>query len=163
MRRVNAYVCRLDWIISTSKQRWNKDKCRCEFKELIDKGACDKGFIFNPSICECEGDRSRGTGEYLNYWNCKCRKKLVESIIDECAETIEEVKIVNILVENENSYYKWSSCKVYIVFMAVIFIVFTIFTGITIYFVYCNCSLIKNNYSCIQFNTCKETFGKCNI
>ena len=33
-------------------QCWNKDKCRCECKELIDKGRCDKGFIWNPSICE---------------------------------------------------------------------------------------------------------------
>ena len=24
----------------------NEDKCRCECKELIDKGMCDKGFIW---------------------------------------------------------------------------------------------------------------------
>ena len=45
-------ICRLDKIICNSKQRWNEDKCRCECKELIDKGVCDKGFIFNPSNCE---------------------------------------------------------------------------------------------------------------
>ena len=45
-------ICRLDGIICNSKQRWNEDKCRCECKELIDKGVCDKGFIFNPSNCE---------------------------------------------------------------------------------------------------------------
>ena len=28
-------ICRLDKIICNSKQRWNKDKCRCECKELI--------------------------------------------------------------------------------------------------------------------------------
>ena len=28
----------------------NKNKCRCECKELIDEGVCDKGFIFNPRI-----------------------------------------------------------------------------------------------------------------
>ena len=78
----------------------------------------------------------------------------VDKLIDECTENIEEVKIANITVENENSYYKCSSCKVYIVFMIV---VFTIFTGITIYFVYYNWSLIKNNVSCIKFNTHKET------
>ena len=31
--------------ICNNKQRWNQDKCRCECKELIDKGVCDKGFI----------------------------------------------------------------------------------------------------------------------
>ena len=55
--------------------------------------------------------------------------------------------------ENENKY---SSCKVYIV---LIIVFFTIFTGITIYFVYYNWSLIKNNFSSIKFNTKKQKFG----
>ena len=33
--------CRLDATICNDKQRWNNDKCRCESKELIDKGICD--------------------------------------------------------------------------------------------------------------------------
>ena len=28
-----------------NKQCWNEDKFRCECKELIDKGRCDKAFI----------------------------------------------------------------------------------------------------------------------
>ena len=35
-------------------------------------------------------------------------------------------------------------------------VVFTIFSGIAIYFVYYNWSLIKNNVSCIKFNTRKK-------
>ena len=43
-------------------------------------------------------------------------------------------------------------------------VIFIIFIGITIYFVYYNCSLIKNNAFCIKFNTHKETkFSECNI
>ena len=60
-------ICRLDKIICNSKQRWNEDKCRFECKELIDKGVYDKGFIWNPC----------SIGEYLDYSNCRCRKKLV--------------------------------------------------------------------------------------
>ena len=56
-------ICRLDGIICNNKQRWNEDKCRCERKESIDKGVCDKGFIFNPSNCDCECDKSCGIGE----------------------------------------------------------------------------------------------------
>ena len=83
-------------------------------------------------------------------------KTVDDTLIDECTETIEEVKQAKITpmelhsAENENKY---GSCKVYIVSMTV---VFTIFTGITIYFVYHNWSLIKNNVSCIKFNTQKE-------
>ena len=29
-------ICRLNKIICNNKQRWNKDQCRCECKELID-------------------------------------------------------------------------------------------------------------------------------
>ena len=39
----------LDARICNNKQRWNNDKCRCECKELIAKGICDKGFTWNPS------------------------------------------------------------------------------------------------------------------
>ena len=125
-----------------------------ECKELIDKGICGKGFIWNHSNCECECDKSCNIGEYLDYENCKCRKKIVDKLIDECTETVEEVKLANITIaENENNY-KYSSCKVHIVFMIV---AFTISTGITIYFVYCNWSQIKNNVSCIKFYTRKET------
>ena len=45
----------------------------------------------------------------MEYENCKCRKKLVDKLTDECAETIEEVKLDEItFVENENNY-KYSS------------------------------------------------------
>ena len=47
------FKCKLDAIVCNNKQRWNKNKCRCECKELIDKGVCNKGFIWNPSNCEC--------------------------------------------------------------------------------------------------------------
>ena len=121
--------CRLDATVCNNKQRWNKNKCRCECKELIDKGICDKRFIWNPSNFECECDKNCDFGEYLDYENCKCRKRL----IDECTETIEEVKSAEeTILENENEN-KYSPCKVYIVLMMV---VFTSFIGITIYFIY---------------------------
>ena len=45
--------CTLDENVCNNKQRWNKDKCRCECRELIDKGSrCDKGFIWNLSDCD---------------------------------------------------------------------------------------------------------------
>ena len=101
--------CRLDVIVCNNKQCWNKNKWRCECKTLIDKGVCDKGFIWNPNNCECD------VGEYLDYENLKCRKKLIDKLVDECTETVEEVKLAKItFAENENSY-KCSSLTVYTV------------------------------------------------
>ena len=67
--------CRLDASVCNNKQRWNNNKCRCECKELTDKGVCDKGSTWNPNNCECECDKSCDVIEYLDYENCKCRKK----------------------------------------------------------------------------------------
>ena len=53
----------------------NDDKCGCECKELIDKEICDNGFIWNPRNCDYECDTSCDVGEYLDYKNCKSRKK----------------------------------------------------------------------------------------
>ena len=97
--------CRLDAIVCNNKQRWNKDKCRCECKELIDKGVCDKGYIWSPSNCECECDKLCDISEYLDCKNYNCRKKIVDKLVDQCTETIEEVKPTIItFAENENSY-----------------------------------------------------------
>ena len=76
------FKCRLDASVCNNKQRWNNEKCRCECKELIAKGICDKGFIWHPSNCECECDKPCDVGEYLDYENCKCRKKLVDKLVD---------------------------------------------------------------------------------
>ena len=46
--------CRLDTTVCNKKQRQNDDEWRCECKELIDKGICDKGFTWNTSNCECK-------------------------------------------------------------------------------------------------------------
>ena len=66
-------ICRLTASVCNDRQRCNEGKCRCECKELIDKGICDKGITWNPSTCECDCDKSCGIEEYLDYINCKCR------------------------------------------------------------------------------------------
>ena len=108
--------------------------------KIIDKGVCGKGFIWNPNNCECECDKAYDVGEY-----CKCRKKLVAPLIEECTETVEEVKLAKItLAENENSY-KCSSCTVYTVLF---WIFFTINVGgIGAYFVYFH-GYLKKMFTC---------------
>ena len=39
-------------------------------------GVCDKGSIRNRSNCECECDKSCNVDDYLDYENCKHRKKI---------------------------------------------------------------------------------------
>ena len=121
--------CRLDARAYNNKQRWNQDKCMCECEKLIDKRICDKGFIWNPSHCKCECDKSYDIGKYLDYSNCKCRKRLVNKLIEECTESIDGVKITE-KTPDENKY---SSCTIYI---ALFIIFFIINIGIGTYFTY---------------------------
>ena len=48
--------------------------------------------ISNPSNYECECDKSCNIGEYLDYENCKCRKKLVDKLVKECTKNVDEKK-----------------------------------------------------------------------
>ena len=45
---------------------------------------CDKGFIWNPSNCECECNKSCDIGEYLDYKNCRCKKRIIDKLVEEC-------------------------------------------------------------------------------
>ena len=76
----------------------------------------------------------------------KCRKNLVDKLVEECIENVEEVKLAKItLTENENKC-KCSSCTLYIVLFSIIF---AVNVGIGTYFVYC------------KYRNCnKETDGK---
>ena len=138
---------RLDESVCNNKQRWSKDKCRCECKELIDKDVCDKGFVWNPSNCECECDKLCDIDEYLDYENFKCRKKLIDKLVEECTKTNNKVKIAIITLAENESKYKRSSCTLYIVLFLIIF---TINIGMCIHFVY-----YKYMY-CNKETDCKE-------
>ena len=93
--------CRLDASACNNKQRWNEDKCRCECKESINKGMCDKGFIWNPSNCGCEFDRSCDIRKYLDYKNCKCRKRIIDKLAEECTKNIYDNETLHIIPLNE--------------------------------------------------------------
>ena len=140
-------ICRLNKIICNNKQRWNKDQCRCECKELIDKGVCDKKYIFNPSNCKCECDKSCNTSQYLDYFDCNCKKKIIDLIVERCIEYDDDktkmfkktvtkndskTKLIIVTVTKNDNQTKIvnktvkNSCKVYIVL-----------TMVSIYYLFC--------------------------
>ena len=81
---------RLDTSVCNNEHSWNNNKCRCECKELINRRTFDKEFIWNSSNCERECDRSCDIGEYLDYENCRCRKKLVDKFVEECTKMLKK-------------------------------------------------------------------------
>ena len=49
----------------------------------------DKGFFWHPSNCESECDESCNIGEYLDYKNFNCRKKIIDKLVEECSENVD--------------------------------------------------------------------------
>ena len=96
---------------------------------MIEKGVYDGGYIWNSSNCECECDKSCDAGEYLDYKNCKCRKKLVDKLVERCTETVKEVKIAR---KNEHK----NKCSSFILYIVLCSITNTINVGIATYFIY---------------------------
>ena len=98
----------------------NKDKCRCECREkLSDKQRCDKGFIWNPSNCNCECDKSCVRGE-KNYKNCKCRRKIISKLVKGCSKNIDQNEMIyNETLNVSLSDYKCNACTLHIVLLVV--------------------------------------------
>ena len=148
--------CRLDASIYNNKQRCNDDKCRCECKKLIDIGTCDKGFIWNHSNCECECDKSCDIGEYLDYKSCRCRKKVIDKLVEKCSENIDGNEMLynetlDIISSSGNKTF--DSCVVYIILFSV-FLVISISMVIYFYFfLYLkNRSTNSHHLGCLNLN-----------
>ena len=132
--------------------QFSEDKCRCECKELIDQGICHKRITWNPSNCECECDKSCDIGEYLDYKNCKCRKKIIDKLVEECSENIYENGTLVIFPLNAiplNVYKKvCNSCVLYIVLFLVFLITSICICSVFIYFYwYLKKDNISTNFS----------------
>ena len=66
------------------------------------------------------------------YSSCKCRKKLIDPLVEECAKNIDETKLVNITIKNETN----SRCTSYLVYKVLFWIFFVIRCGTIICIVY---------------------------
>ena len=150
--------CRFNSSVSNNKQCWNDDKCRCEWKELFDKGECDEGFIWNPNNCECECYiyMLMLLSEYLYYKNYKCKKRLVNKLVEECTENIDETRLVEINLTECNSVEnkcKYNSCTQYFVLFSIIF---TVNIWIGSYFL-CFYWYLRKDVICVKFGTHTQT------
>ena len=127
-------VCRLTSALCNSRQIWNENKCRYECKEdLIDKGICDKGFIWNSSNCDCGFNKSCGIGQNLGYKNCVCRNSIVDKLVEECTNAIGENKNYNEIL-NTTSSDDCASCTLYVVLFAVFLTASAIIDGVSVFF-----------------------------
>ena len=116
---------------------------------MIGKVICDTGFIWNPSNCECECNKLCDIGQYLDYENCKRRKKLINNLFEECSENIDG---------NEMIYDDYgnvcNSCTIYIISFVIVFLIIITISGAFIYFYW---YLKKSNIGVTNINANTET------
>ena len=80
--------CRLGARICNDKRRWYSDKCSCECKELTDERRYHNWFVWNANICENECKKLCDAAKYLDYANCKCRKRLIDKLVEKCEKLV---------------------------------------------------------------------------
>ena len=98
VRKLSSSVC-------NNKQIWNDDTCRCncneDFTGIIN---CAKGYMGNPSTCECQCDKWCKQGQYLDHKNCDCKNILIGRVTEECTTVINETMIKNKDNRTNNTY-----------------------------------------------------------
>ena len=100
-------VCKLKSSVCNNKQIWNSDTRRCDFNEdFAGIISWAKGYMWNPSTCECQCDKWCKQGQYLDHKNCVCKNKLIGRVTEECTSVINETMINNNKdnIANNNTY-----------------------------------------------------------
>ena len=115
-------VCRLDPVVGKNKQKWIKDKCRCE--RLVNKKCSNK--FWNPDSCKCEYRAAQLTQE-------------CEEIIDNKTVLIKENKTISIKENKtvsitENKIISVNNCKPFVASSILFLSVSVIVTGLFVYF-----------------------------
>ena len=125
-------VCRLTSAICNDKQDWKANKYVCECKEdLVSKLVCDKGYMWNPSTCACECDKYCEVGQYLDYRECACRKKLIDDLTEQCT-TVVDIEINNSSTGSLTN--KTSSRNIYLFLFVTVLIIASLSAGGVFYY-----------------------------
>ena len=66
--------------------------------------------MWNPSNCECECDKLCDVGEHLDYENCKCRKRLVDKLVEKCNKNIDKAKLAKTTLFKHESEFVCLHC-----------------------------------------------------
>ena len=94
--------------------------------------SCDRGYIWNPSTCECECDKICGIGEYLDYKNCVCRKSIINKLVEECVSVVDGNKLYDeksiMLVDG------CTSCTFYVVLFLIFLLISLVGASIFVYY-----------------------------
>ena len=81
--------------------------------------------MWNPSTCACECVKFCEVGQYLDYENCVCRKKIVDELIEQCTSIVDlEIRNGTDILPNGSSISSWGvGSNVYLFLLVLLSIV----------------------------------------
>ena len=78
----------------------------------------------------------------------KCKKKLVDKLVEECTENVEKVKLAKIPSTEDKNKHKCSSCTLHIVLLSIMFTLELVLISFT-----------RNTWIAIKKNGAQECFN----
>ena len=114
--------CLLDEKVCNNKQKWNKNKCRCECLEIKN---CDVGFSWNVVNCRCEFKKAAAS---IAEEECGIE---TDDIVQN--KTVTLIKKIECISTECNST---KNCKPFVASSILFVCVSVVLTGVMIYFYY---------------------------
>ena len=81
--------------------------------------------MWKPSTCSCECDRYCETGQYLDYKNYVCRKKIIDDLIEQCTSIV-DIEIKNSTLSKKKKKDE-SSSNIYFILFIIFLVLFVLF------------------------------------
>ena len=91
--------------------------------------------MWNPSTCACECDKYCEVGQYLDYKNWVCRKKLIDDLIEQCTSIVDiETKNGTDIFTSSTAANSDNSTNIYLFLFVVVLIVAVLVAAGFIYY-----------------------------
>lgn len=103
----------MDENVCNSKQKWNKDGCRCECKELDNWDSYKDFYTWNPSTCDCKSNKACKNEENLDTKNFSCKKRLFGKLV--LARVDEVLNTTDTSFDDQKEKCEKNNCLIYCV------------------------------------------------
>ena len=92
--------------------------------------------MWNPITCACECDKYCEVGQYLDYKNCVCRKKLIDDLTEQCTSIVDiEVKNGKDIFTSSTATNSDNSTNIYLfLFVAALTVAVLVAAGFIYYY-----------------------------
>ena len=101
---------------------------------LDDWNPFEKGYMYNPGLCDCESNKASKINTLFDIKNCSCEKSLIRKLVLECKDEI--LKTTETLLNDKKVTYEKSSCFIHAIILVIICFLLLVAICFACYFSY---------------------------